>query len=295
MSEGFHVVLPSNSSRSIYPNNTLNDYTVQLVRPLEFNQNWLVAATEVTFPKSFQNITKDIKFVLKSFQKDHRTKTVAISVLRDAQNNVPTGKVMAGHYTSQSLIKKLNEAVTSIWNNKPQVKNMPQYPTPRFDYDDLTRKVTWVTPTNAMVGGSKAKYFINFQDNNTFYDLMGYDGSVESFISKLNVEPTYQVVADREFDVFSGENMLYVYTDITQPIIVGDSKVNLLRSVPLLKDEFTALDSNASTTDRFTQYYYIPVALKRIETITVSIRDQLGRAIHFSPGIVQLTLHFKKI
>ena len=55
----FYVTLPSNSSMSLYPNNTLSSYTTHLVKQINLTGHWEVALTEIHYPFSWYNITGD--------------------------------------------------------------------------------------------------------------------------------------------------------------------------------------------------------------------------------------------
>lgn len=47
----FHVVLPSSSSMTLYPENTLSNYCVKLAKPIVLNQPYLVALEEFIYPQ----------------------------------------------------------------------------------------------------------------------------------------------------------------------------------------------------------------------------------------------------
>ena len=53
----FYITLPSNSSLSLYPDNTLSSYTTRLVEQINLTGNWEVAMTEIHFPFTWYNIT----------------------------------------------------------------------------------------------------------------------------------------------------------------------------------------------------------------------------------------------
>ena len=53
--EKFYLVLPSNSSMTLYPENTLADYTVNLSQPVTLDDphKWEVGLAEIQFPNSW--------------------------------------------------------------------------------------------------------------------------------------------------------------------------------------------------------------------------------------------------
>src|SRR5207253_5977959 len=57
MSDEFWLTLPSNSSMDIYPQNTLQNYTTKLTKPLNLTENYEVALAQITFPNNFSRDT----------------------------------------------------------------------------------------------------------------------------------------------------------------------------------------------------------------------------------------------
>lgn len=114
----FYIWLPSNSSMSIFPENTLAEYRVRLPQSLKLVDEWEVAITEVQYPHSWNNVHDKEKwnrfYVKKGLVVEGYT-------------------LPSGHYSSvENIVKKLN-AVLQDSTHKGQVW---------FAYDKLTRKVT---------------------------------------------------------------------------------------------------------------------------------------------------------
>ena len=60
MNHQFYVVLPSNGSMTLYPNNTCSKFKINLSSTLELNpEQWEVGLAEIQFPGAFENIRKD--------------------------------------------------------------------------------------------------------------------------------------------------------------------------------------------------------------------------------------------
>lgn len=53
---GFFVTLPSNSSKHVYPNNTISCYTTKFAKPIELTGDWEVALTEVQYPHTWYTL-----------------------------------------------------------------------------------------------------------------------------------------------------------------------------------------------------------------------------------------------
>jgi hypothetical protein len=80
---------------------------------------------------------------------------------------------------------------------------------------------------------------------------------------------------------------LFVYTDITEPVAVGDACVPLLRIVT----------PNGESGDRVTVSYdkmhYVPLRMGHVDTIEVNISSDSGELIHFAFGRTVVKLHFR--
>lgn len=49
----FHISLPSNSSMSLYPGNTISQYTTQLQNEIRLEGSWEVGLAEIIVPNDF--------------------------------------------------------------------------------------------------------------------------------------------------------------------------------------------------------------------------------------------------
>ena len=91
--------------------------------------------------------------------------------------------------------------------------------------------------------------------------------------------------ADSVVDMSRGFESLYVYTNVVEPRVVGDSLVPLLRIVPLSGMQ----GDTVSKTFQKTQY--VPVLCKEFGTIEIDT----SRSVPFERGKVVVTLHFRRI
>ena len=82
---------------------------------------------------------------------------------------------------------------------------------------------------------------------------------------------------------------LYIYLDICQYQIVGDTEAPLLQVVATNNSQENYVEKI------FDAPHYIPIARNNLETIEVDIRSDLGNPIHFHSGKVVVKLHFRKI
>ena len=85
-----------------------------------------------------------------------------------------------------------------------------------------------------------------------------------------------------------GMTSLFVYCDIIQPQVVGDSLEPLLRTVGINSD----VPFGQNITETFDTPYYLPLASKVFQEIQIDLRSDTGEAPPFQFGRVALTLHF---
>ena len=55
----FYMTLPSNSSMTIFPNNTVAEYKVKLPEQVDLSGNWEVGLASITFTHTWFNISKE--------------------------------------------------------------------------------------------------------------------------------------------------------------------------------------------------------------------------------------------
>lgn len=166
--------------------------------------------------------------------------------------------VRSGHYSSvQSIVDVINELIDDT-RHKDKAK---------LSYDTLTRKIT-----------------LHLQDNRSifFTDI----GSMLGFEKEKLISQT--TTASREVDLDFGFHNLYVYCDIVQAQVVGDSHVPLLRIVPVEGRD------GERVSKIFLNPQYLPISRKQFESIEVNIKRDTGEKVSFETGRVLLTLHLRR-
>ena len=82
---------------------------------------------------------------------------------------------------------------------------------------------------------------------------------------------------------------MFVYTDIIQPVLVGDSQVSCLRVITIPKTSEYGGQCNLI----FEKIYYVKVLSHIIQEIEINIKDETGEDIKFEYGRLMLKLHFR--
>ena len=99
---------------------------------------------------------------------------------------------------------------------------------------------------------------------------------------------SYHKEADNVVDMDQGFDTIYVYTDVVESRIVGDSVAPLLRSLPF------GGSYGATVYARFTNIHYVPLLFAHFKSIEINIRVDTGRFVPFEYGKVTVTLHFRR-
>ena len=81
---------------------------------------------------------------------------------------------------------------------------------------------------------------------------------------------------------------IYVYCDIVEPQIVGDTNAQLLKTIPV---EGKFGDVIAKT---FTNIQYVPIQTKSFENIEILLRNNAGEPVPFERGKVVSALPFRQ-
>ena len=166
-----------------------------------------------------------------------------------------------GYYASMiELIKSINTAM------KKELENTNI--TFSYIFNPRTHKVSVTLATKHCVGhyGQLSK-------------ILGYGGG-DVKVRKSKESP---YVAD-----LHGITSIYVYCNIVQPQIVGNTSVPLLRTIAV------SGKSGDVITKTFTNIQYVPVQTTSFEDIEIPLRTDTGDPVPFERGKVIATLYFRK-
>ena len=251
-SPDFYLTLPSNASMNTHPDNTLTHYITQR---LNLSGQWECGLVEILYPHSWYNVREqDASFGIGLRNTDE---TEEITTTRT--------RIEVGYYQGpQIFVKTINKAL---------LRALPANVV-RLSYSVITHKMTLTMLSNVVFLGDMNTTILGFRDN----PLIGPNDGTDIVRE-----------ADSVVDMSRGFESLYVYTDVVEPRVVGDSLVPLLRIVPLNGRQG---DTVSKTYKRRSTYPYWSKSLVQSRLI---IRDDTGRPVPFERGKVVVTLHFRRI
>ncbi len=304
-STSFYAFVPSNSSMDVYHDNRPQNFKMQLPVPRHLEGKWEVGLCEITFQHSWYNIPNDTQVIVFFEQKGNITgviTTPGAEKLVSSKFNSDTSKVdeihvvlPKGHYDGPAAIwSKMSDIIkTAIIKNDKDNGRGDIFPEHLFifTYDKEQHKV-------------KCK---------EHYKTVLFSDDAGGHFAALGFEPDkFQVVPDSSAasaweNVFKQLNyysmpkttknlvnlvpnpVIFIYLDILEPQIVGDSLVKLLATVPVTKP-FSQL-----VTRRFDRAFYMPVNSGYISTFNMSIANDKGKLLDFQGGEIFVQLHFRKV
>lgn len=166
-------------------------------------------------------------------------------------------KIPPGYYTSVGNITKAIEQVITgygVTGISLQFVDLPQKVRVTLD---VGKRLSFETDLGVILG------FGN--------DIIITKSTEAPFVSDLNI----------------GLQSLFIYLDVAESQIVGDTRAPLLRIIPARgKDgEIITIDYNTPQ--------YIPLATREFETMEVLITDDTGKKVPFERGRVVITLSFR--
>ena len=256
----FSLVLPSNSSSNIYPENTASLFTTKLPDDINLIGQWDVALKEIQYPITWYNIENDNGYVTIDF--NSVTNPIVLQSLTPVitERLAITVFIESGYYSSgEQLAEELNFRIkTSL---PPAINN--------------AINITYSIPAGKFA--INISYGITVKFSRYMCKLMGVKPSMDT-----------PQLGNRSADLKRGIYSLYVYCDACEESIVGDTKVKLLRIVPIYGEH------GEYVCHTYDFPMYTPVQTKNFSEIKIHITDDTGKSIPFRSGKSIITLHFKR-
>ena len=249
----FYLTLPSNNSMGYYPENTLAQFTSRLPNVINLSGDWEVGLVEIQYPHNWFNVPT---------AKRHRTFTLRSSAATDPNGSLVRRSffIRAGYYPHiydllSEIQRKTNESLADLGNAI------------QLDYDGITHKisVSFSRPCSMSLPLHIRKMLGLTHGT---WDATNSNGGVVSDLDPVD--------------------SLFVYCDVLEPRVVGDSQVPLLRIVPVE-------GGNGELVTRiYENVHYVRLQRKTFQTVEINIRDHAGANVPFEAGTLNVTLHFRQ-
>lgn len=237
-----------------FPNNTLTTYTTRLHQPQDLKGSWEVGLAEIQYPHSWFNVSENELWL---------EMTVG-GPTNVASTEFDPGATVKLHLKPGYYSNVIN-ILEYIWGAKGMVSHGDMF---RIAMDNIDQRVTLTVMTG-----------LRLQLSPKLSKLLGFESTHYS-----EGKHTGRYMAD----VHQGFYSIYVYCPLVEPQIVGDSRVPLVRIVPIDGTPGHVISKE------FQPIHYIKLQRRQFQEIEIMLRDDTGKPIHFERGKVVITLHFRR-
>lgn len=260
MNDEIFIVLPSNVKPTGNTINLVSEFRTPLPNALELDKSsWFVALTEISYPHSWKRI-------FTGNQCDYK---VAIA---DLQNETSEIK----YPCSEKIKKKDFSTIMSLLESLNKYK--PKGFQGSFSKDDNEHIVISLKEGEAI------------QMKKSLSDVLGfYQEKYFHTAGIMDKNDFYHITSEMKPDFDLNTHNIFVYSNLVNPYLVGDTEVPLLRNVPVKKHNY-----NEYVSKSFEIPYYLPISANFFQYIDIKITDDLGENIKFEWGKVIVHLHLKK-
>ena len=261
-----YLTLPSNASQNIYAENTTSDFTVHLPKTLDFVGPWEVALVEFCYPNSWYNLSG-----LSNYYLYYRQNAVS------ATASIPAGyyqnpRSIIQHQLHDLKIKFQQNLDDALAHSSETYVTEPIKFQLTLQYNEFTQKVSF------QVKGSGSKDY-HVQLSEPLARIFGFEQTAFD-------KPGF-FEGNRVADL-NPINLLFIYSNLTTPVVVGDCQAQLLATIPVKGK------AGEYISRRYEKLRYLPLLSNTITDVHISIRDDQGEKIQFQKGKSLVVLHFRR-
>ena len=241
---------------SYYPDNTVTRYKTHLSQPISLEGEWEVGLFEFEYQRTWYNVQEKDSKIRFDHMKDDKVVTEKIPI-------------PYGYYTNiEELTDRINTSFI-VFGVDNGIAAMPQ-----LRLDKLTRKIS------IHIFDGMRIFFSPGLGN-----ILGYNEK-EDFINVYGIPDTVLTLHDT-YNTEVNCQSLFVYCDILEQVIVGDTKAPLLRSLSVSGKHGNIVR------EVFDKPMYVPIQKKHFESIDIDISSDFGEPVSFVNGKSSVTLHFR--
>ena len=192
----FYITLPSNSSKTFFPDNTLTNYTTKLQNQIDLDGSYEVALTEIIFPFNWAQLLKG---------------KITVGKINDKDNlyTLDLSKIKAN--TNKDLVEIINREIsyykTSVKPTDETIKVINY-----FNYNTLSMRFNFLIDKESYIEFDKEAW--------AYFGTRYARNEAKSFIS-----------VSQRTNIINSINMIYIYSDICSYQYVGDTYAPLLNIV----------------------------------------------------------------
>ena len=293
----FQIVLPSNASALNYPNNIPANFKTKLAMPIQLVGEWEMAIVDIQYSHSWINIKKAIKIGLMSSAIASKSAggedPKGADIVDDFDKTISgmmTDRKLTGycyrHFTLPAGYYGTMSDICDFLTKQYAIALKEWLPDAKadFTYNENTNKVS--------ITGGQRRVQIFIADEN-FQKLTGIKLSVDSRFTSdtgpMYATTNYAGEQSQEASRLENPTSMYIYSDICEYQLVGDSQAPLLGILPI---------DGQHKQQRYWSFvppYYIGVTKSYLSEIELRICTDTGDLVPFtSDSAVVVRIHFRK-
>ncbi len=238
-----------------FPDNKISHYITRLPAPISLKGEWEVGLSELICPHTWLNITEDTN----QFEYD------------PGNGKLKRARIPSGFYdTTEELLK----AVTRYVREKPQLIQMS------YNRNNKSVNINLKGKSRLILHTGNAEN-LGFLPGDIRHEVThAVENITENQIERIVESP---FVADPQ----ARHSLMFIYTNVVAPQIVGDVQAPLLRVVNIKGQDGEIISS------KYDRPYYLPVSQKEFQAIEIEIKAITGERVPFERGKVIVVLHFR--
>lgn len=296
-----YIVLPSNVEHlKGDKENNPNHFKTPLARPLELNrEEWEVALSEINYPHSWLKsiyttyLSYTFDKLVFEFTRVYYT-NISEDLSEEEKRRYREGRVYKDKYHPVNQITENSKTLsnnkelttpTAVINHLNAIR--PEHFKGKFSYQSKTKQVSITLREGEKINFSPAlRTLLGFNEK----QVVSYtDGEFTNPDEENPNRKIYKVSAPNRPDFQESKYNLFVYCNLVQNTIVGDTEVPLLRTIPV-----DPRMRNKYVSKTFEELRYIPLASNFFQFIEIQVTDDYGELIKFEFGKVIVTLHLRR-
>lgn len=267
----FYITLPSNSSEQFYGRQSMSNYKTRLSKSIDLDvDEWEVGLAEIIYPHTWKNIN-DGKYSVKLL--DGNDWVWKEAEIPQALYDNPLQLVDCINKATDDVMGKTQENKIHLW------------------YNELTRKITVGVTSGYMIEFPLSiASALGFGDtavilkNSYNTELHGF-----SIDEKKNAVYDYsKITGPYVLDLNRGLHTFFIYCNIVEYQLVGDSNVPLLRTVAVSGKNGEVVAKS------FDNIHYVGLGRSTFQDIELHITDDTGLRVPFEQGRIIVKLHFRR-
>ena len=261
----FYTTLPSDSSMKYYPDDTVACFTTKLPKEISLDGKWEVGLSEISFPLSFLTIKEKSR----------------LHLFKEYNAGWDEPCIGESFYFEPSLFSDLQSFVNCI-NEKTKAKgakmNVKDHDYIEITYiDDPDNPDDVCNDEFGYIFPENFRKILGFTEKRVWIDFNETESLVSPFPGNINATLPESV---------------YVYSNICEASIIGDTCATILRVIPI---NYSKKRYGDTYHVNISHVNYIPLLSNSFQDIEIDLRDRLGQPLPFVTGPSCVTLHFRRI